>query len=324
MNEPSSAPGPGFLQVLVADKREIARGIWGFELRAPDGAALPVFTPGSHLTVHLPGDMRRNYSLCSDPARTDHWQLAVKREPNSRGGSRHMCDSVQPGQRLWVSEPRNNFALSGRARQVLFIAGGIGITPILAMIQHLDAQPECRWRLVYCTRDAASTAFREELAGPRFAGRVTLHHDGGDPARGFDFWPLLEKPGNGQVYCCGPRPLMDAVADMSGHWPSGTVHFESFGVDAAIAATNTAFDVHLQRSGRTLHIGADQSILAALRADGLVVSSSCESGTCGSCRTGLLGGEAEHRDMVLGDDERATQIMVCVSRARSHDLVLDL
>ena len=192
------------------------------------------------------------------------------------------------------------------------------------MMRHLKSQQKSNFQLIYCTRDADATAFTAELTSPDFAGQVQMHHDHGDINSAFDFWPVFEAPGDAHVYCCGPRGLMDAVADMSGHWPSGSIHFESFGVDASVYAANTAFTVHLRKAGVNVPVTADQSILEALRACGHTVPSSCESGTCGSCRTTLLAGEAEHRDMVLSEDEKATQIMVCVSRAKSAELVLDL
>ena len=314
-----------FQPLHVTRKTALARDIWGFELRHPQGDALPAFTAGAHLTVQVPGGGRRNYSLCGDPADTSAYQIAVKRDAGGRGGSIAMADAVLEGSLLHVSAPRNNFPLHERAGSHLFIAGGIGITPILSMVRHLIASGQDSFQLIYCSRDAAHTAFADVLSAPELASRVRIHHDGGDPAQAFDFWPLFETPAKGvHVYCCGPRPLMDAVADMSGHWPSGSIHFESFGVDAAAFAANTAFQVRLQRSGLLVPVAADQTILEALRACGQQVPSSCESGTCGSCRTGLLGGEAEHRDMVLNEDEQASQIMVCVSRARSAELVLDL
>ena len=318
------ATEPPFFEVAVAKKMVVAKDIFEFELRHPQGLALPAFTPGSHLTVQVPGGARRNYSLCGDPARADVYKIAVKRDAQGRGGSRSLCDGVQPGDVLQVSAPRNNFCLHPRATRFLFIAGGIGITPILSMVRHLKSQQNSNFKLIYCTRDADSTAFLAELTSPEFAPHVLVHHDHGDINNAFDFWPLFETPGDAHVYCCGPRGLMDAVADMSGHWPSGSIHFESFGVDASIYSANTAFTVHLKKSGANVPVTADQSILEALRACGHRVPSSCESGTCGSCRTLLLAGEAEHRDMVLSDEEKATQIMVCVSRAKSAELVLDL
>lgn len=315
---------PSFFAVTVTRKTAVAKEIFEFELRHPQGLALPAFTPGSHLTVQVPGGARRNYSLCGDPADSNAYLIAVKRDGHGRGGSVSMCDSVDRGDTLQISPPRNNFGLAPHAKRFLFIAGGIGITPILSMMRHLKTQESDDFKLIYCTRDEDSTAYLAELTGPEFASHVQVHHDQGNTNNAFDFWPMFETPGDAHVYCCGPRGLMDAVADMSGHWPSGSVHFESFGVDASIYSANTAFTVHLKKSGVHVPVTANQSILEALRAFGHRVPSSCESGTCGSCRTPLLAGEAEHRDMVLGDDEKATEIMVCVSRAKSSELVLDL
>jgi phthalate 4,5-dioxygenase reductase subunit len=152
-----------------------------------------------------------------------------------------------------------------------------------------------------------------------------VHHDFGDFDNAYDFWPVFEKPGSGtHVYCCGPRALMDGVRDMTGHWPQGSVHFESFGVGQALLADNKPFKVKLERSGQMFEIPKDRSILEILRDNGIHAPSSCESGTCGSCRTTLCAGDAEHRDMVLTDDEKSAQIMICVSRAKGEELVLDL
>lgn len=302
----------------------VARDIWCFELQHPLRLALTRFTAGSHLTVQVPGIGRRNYSLCGNPSDSHSYQIAIKRMAAGRGGSIAMAEQVHEGARLLVSAPRNNFVLHPRATGFLFIAGGIGITPILSMMRSVLALGQHPFQLVYCTRDAGDTAFLQELGGPGFQGCVSVHHDRGDPAQAFDFWPLLEAPGKTHVYCCGPRGLMDAVADMSGHWPSGSVHFESFGVAASSHAANAPFAVRLHKSGTVVSVAANQSILEALRDRDHHVPSSCESGTCGSCRTGLLAGVAEHRDMVLANDEKAHNIMVCVSRAKSAELVLDL
>jgi phthalate 4,5-dioxygenase reductase component len=318
-----AVPEPDFFNLKVVKKEAAAQGIYLFELRHPDGAPLPAFTPGAHLTVQVPSGVRRNYSLCSDPADTAMYQIAVKRDAAGRGGSVSMADEVQVGQTLSVSVPRNNFELAERANDFIFVAGGIGITPILSMMRHLKSNGRGSFRLYYCTRDEASTAFIGHL-NSEFAGRVNIHHDNGDIDQALDLWPVFEKPANAHVYCCGPKGLMDSVQDMSGHWPSGSVHFESFGVDAKAYADDKPFTVRLQRTGTSLEVGAGQTILEALRAAGLRVPSSCESGTCGSCKTRLLAGEAEHRDMVLFEEEQKDHIMVCVSRARSAELVLDL
>ena len=328
MNTGTAAPTPPeeppFFELRVTRKSLLARDIHGFELRHPQDLPLPPFTAGSHLTVQVPGSGRRNYSLCGDPADTTAYQIAVKRDASGRGGSVGMADLVHEATLLSVSAPRNNFELHPRAASFLFIAGGIGITPILSMMRHLKTRKHGDYRLIYCTRDAQHTAFLDELGGAEFAGRVQLHHDHGKLDQALDLWPVFEAPGKAHVYCCGPRGLMESVADMSGHWPSGSIHFESFGVDATAYAANTAFRVRLQKRGADIAVPANKTILETLRAHGCHVPSSCESGTCGSCRTTLLAGEAEHRDMVLSEQEKVTQIMVCVSRARSAELVLDL
>ena len=315
---------PVFSELRVTAAETIAEGIKRFELRHPDGVPLAPFTAGAHVPLVTPGGALRRYSLCNDAHESDRYEIAVKRDAAGRGGSIAMVDRLAVGDRIAVAEPRSEFSLAPRARRFLFIAGGIGITPVLAMMRFLATEGARPFRLVYLTRDRASTAFADVLAAPEFAAVTTIHHDDGDPSKAFDLWPLLEKPSNAHIYCCGPRALMDAVRDMSGHWPFGAVHFESFGVDAATRRHDVAFDVQLARSGRVVHVPANQSILEALRAENVHVRSSCEAGSCGSCRTGLIAGDVEHRDFVLGEDERASAIMVCCSRARSGALTLDL
>jgi phthalate 4,5-dioxygenase reductase subunit len=227
------------------------------------------------------------------------------------------------GDTVEVSEPRNAFELVETAPGYLLLAGGIGITPILSMVRHLQAAG-ARFRLYYCTRTPEQTAFRDELAAPGLAGRVVIHHDHGDPARSLDLWPLFEKPTRDHVYVCGPRPMLEAVRDMTGHWPASAIHFESF-LDAGAAARpeDQPFTVVLARSGDRIQVPAGVSILEAMRAQGHAAPSSCESGTCGTCRTRLLAGEPDHRDLVLAEHEKATQVMICVSRALSPEIVID-
>ncbi len=312
------------LSLEVSDAREIARGIHRFELRHPEGQELPEFTPGSHIEVQTPAGLVRKYSLSNCATERDRYVIAVKREPDSRGGSASMAEQLEVGHMLPVGLPDNAFELSPKARHHLLIAGGIGITPILAMARWLRETGEAKFKIVYCSRDADSTAFLDELGGDDWRGLVTIHHDGGDPDEAFDLWPLLENPKGGHVYCCGPRGLMESVRDMTGHWPGGSVHFESFGAETRDTRNNTPFTVELAQQGVSLEVPADRSILDVVREHGVQVSSSCESGTCGSCRTRLLAGEADHRDMVLMADEQDDQIMICVSRARSPQLTLDL
>jgi phthalate 4,5-dioxygenase reductase subunit len=218
--------------------------------------------------------------------------------------------------------PDNAFPLVDKAKAYLFIAGGIGITPILSMIRSFGELPPAPWKLFYLSRSPESTAYLDELAG--LGKQVKIHHDHGDPARSLDLWPALEKPNSAHIYCCGPRPLMESVRDMTGHWSPGNVHFESFNEGGGVKADDKPFQVRLARTGGAFEVPVGKSILAALREHGCNAASSCESGTCGTCRTTLLEGEADHRDMVLMPEELAGQIMICVSRAKTAQLVLDL
>ena len=312
-------------RVLAAAR--IAEDIVRFDLADPEGAPLPAFTAGAHLRLRLPGGLVRRYSLCSDPAETAAWSIAVKREAGGQGGSVALCDGVRAGDLLPCTAPRNDFPLTGRPAARLFIAGGIGITPIMAMIHALEAAGGPPWKLVYLTRSPAQTAFRDVLSAPALRGKVLIHHDGGDPDRGFDLWPLLDQPRGRHLHCCGPRGLMQAVRDMTGHWSAAAVHFEDFSVAGAAARPDDApFRLRLARTGTMLEVPAGTTILAALRAAGHALPFSCESGTCGTCRTGLLAGAVDHRDLVLMAHEKAAALMPCVSRAApgTDELVLDL
>jgi phthalate 4,5-dioxygenase reductase subunit len=318
-----SADSTAMVPLRIAHKNEIARDIVQFELRDAGGAELPSFTAGAHISLQTPGGLIRDYSLCNDPDERDRYLIAVKRE-NPGGGSASLIDETQPGDLLKVAAPVNNFELPARANSFLFIAGGIGITPIISMVRHLQNQPGKSFRLYYCTRSPEVTAFLGELDTPELRRRVKIHHDNGDPSRALDLWPVLEQRKNQEhLYCCGPRPLMEAVRDMTGHWSSAAVHFESFTKATAPRPEDKEFRVRLERSNMEFEVPVGTTILEAMRAHGVAVSSSCESGTCGTCRTRLLEGEADHRDLVLAEHEKEASIMVCVSRSRSPRLVLD-
>jgi phthalate 4,5-dioxygenase reductase component len=312
---------PALVPRRVTRVERIADDIHLFELRDPAGGALPEFSPGAHVSLRVPNGLIRKYSLCNDPAERDRYVIAVKREAGGRGGSESLVRDVAEGSQVPVSAPANNFALAKSPAGYSFIAGGIGITPIMAMIRQLTAAGG-RFKLYYCTRSPAATAFRDELSAPGLRGRVMIHHDGGDLAKALDLWPIVEKP-QGHLYCCGPRGLMQAVRDMTGHWSPSAVHFEAFTEAAEAKPDDRPFTVRLAKSGGSVAVPVGKTILEALREHGLAVPSSCESGTCGTCRTRLISGEADHRDLVLGDDERANNIMICVSRARSDELVID-
>ena len=317
-----ASPSPT-LSVRVQRAEKIAADIHLFELRDPSSAPLPEWTAGSHLSVRSPNGSLRKYSLCNDPAERDRYVIAVKRDPNGRGGSVDLVDHTRAGDTVEITAPHNAFDLAPKAPSFIFIAGGIGITPIMSMCRVLNAEGR-RYKLYYLTRSPEHTAFADELAGDDFRGKVVVHHDGGIPANSYDLWPVLEKPTTAHVYCCGPRPLLEAVRDMTGHWSKAAIHFESF-IDAGAAARpdDKPFTVVLKRSGDRVEVAPGKSILEAMRACGHDAPSSCESGTCGTCRTALLEGEADHRDLVLMDDEKDTQIMLCVSRARTPEIAID-
>jgi phthalate 4,5-dioxygenase reductase component len=314
---------PPAMSLCVTRNDKIADGIHLFEFRDAAGQPLPEFSAGAHITIQVPGGLLRKYSLCNDPAERDRYLVAVKREANGRGGSSNLIDKVKAGDTLMVTAPINDFGLPPRAQDFLFIAGGIGITPIMAMIREVRAQNK-RFRLFYCTRSPETTAFRDELSAPELKDSVTIHYDGGDPARALDLKPILaERKNREHMYCCGPRPLMEAVRSMTDHWSSAAVHFEAFSEAETHKPTDRPFGVRLARSGDVIDVPTTKTILEVLREHGLEVPSSCETGTCGTCRTKMLAGVADHRDLVLADHERGDNIMICVSRARSDEITID-
>lgn len=313
------------MPLRVARITDAAEGIRSFELVQPDGTELPTFTPGSHVKVQAPNGLLRKYSLCNDPADRHRYVITVKRDAHGQGGSMSMCDETREGETLPTSVPENAFPLETGAKSYIFIAGGIGITPILSMIRSFGELPPAPWKLYYLTRSAETTAFLKDLKGPEYRGKVTIHHDEGDPSNVFDLWPVLERPVAGaHVYCCGPRPLMDAVRDMAGHWSPKNVHFESFNEGGGVRADDKPFTVVLAKTGQRFEVPVGRTILSVLRDHGCNAPASCESGTCGTCRTKLVSGQVDHRDMVLLPEEMDSHIMVCVSRAKGDELVIDL
>ncbi|WIX90695.1 PDR/VanB family oxidoreductase [Amycolatopsis sp. DG1A-15b] len=302
-------------ELLVDRKEKLADGVVRLTLRAPGGEPLPPWEPGAHIDLVLPG-FRRQYSLCGSPEDRSAYQVAVLRETGGRGGSAYVHDSLSAGDRIEVDGPRNHFALADAERYV-FIAGGIGITPILPMLDRATAAGR-DWQLVYGGRTRASMAFMEELSshGDRVVFRPQDEHGL------LDLPTLLAgvKPGTA-VYCCGPEPLLAAVEALE----PADLHVERFTAQPD-EGPRTAFEVELAGSGRVLRVPADRSILEVVEEAGVTVLSSCREGTCGTCETGVLGGTPDHRDSVLTADERLENevMMLCVSRSCSPRLVLDL
>ena len=321
---------PGVLTTLQVQVRAIrwqAEGVHAFELADPEGHELPGFEAGAHVDVHLPGGVVRSYSLAGDPAERRHWTLGVLREAQGRGGSQAMHEALRVGQNLTLGAPRNAFPLAGGATHSVLLAGGIGITPIKSMAHVLAAAGQS-FELHYCARGERNVAFLAELRALVPADRLHLHLDGGDPAKGLDIAALLAAPAPGtHVYFCGPGGFMKACAAAAEHWPAGTVHSEHFKAperEKPAGAVDGSFEVKLARSGITVQVAPDQSIVRAIELAGQRVPTSCLSGLCGACKVDVLEGEVDHQDFILSDEEKRTCMTVCVSRAKSACLVLDL
>jgi ferredoxin-NADP reductase/nitrite reductase/ring-hydroxylating ferredoxin subunit len=310
------------LELRVERIEPVAEDVVAVVFAHPGGEELPVWEPGAHVDVGLGPEIVRQYSLCGDPTRLDTWRVAVLREPDSRGGSSWVHDSLRPGDIVPVVGPRNNFPLVDADRH-LFVAGGIGITPFLPMIATLAARG-ADWRLLYGGRRRATMAFVDELAV--HGDRVTVWPE--DSHGLLELPALLADPEPGTaVYCCGPEPLLAAVEQSSAHWPADSLHVERFHPKpGALEGKATPFDVVLDRSGTTVHVPADRTIVEALAEAGVEVPTSCREGTCGTCETGLVAGVPDHRDSFLTDEEREAgdTVMVCCSRSFSPELVLDL
>lgn len=310
------------LDLVVERKEAVAEGVVLLTLRHPEGRPLPQWQPGAHVDLVLRADLVRQYSLCGDPADRSRFQVAVLREPESRGGSSHVHEVLTEGESVRVRGPRNHFPLV-KAKNYLFIAGGIGITPILPMLAAVDAT-RADWRLVYGGRTRASMAFGETLRRA-YGERVSLRPQ--DEYGLLDLASLLGKPQRKTaVYSCGPEPLLAAVEAGCEKWPSGSLHLERFAPKRDLAAgPRSSFEVELAQSGRKLLVSEDMTVLEAVEAAGVPVLTCCEEGICGTCETKVLSGEIDHRDSVLTEQERAAgdTMMICVSRAKSARLVLD-
>ena len=329
------ADRPRKIDVTLRSITSLAENINAFEFVSFDGSLLPSFSAGSHVDVHLPGGTIRQYSLCNSPTERHRYVVAVLRDPAGRGGSVAMHDALRAGQKLVISTPRNHFALGKSARKHLFIAGGIGITPIMAMLDEAQARGD-DYHLYYCARTPQRAAFLDRLTPLVDKGLVSMHFDDGDPHKGLDLASTLAAYRQGaHLYYCGPGRFMDAIEAASAHWPAGTRHCERFSASAVSApasvsaandeqASETPFEVELRRTGKRCTVQPGESIVDVLRAQGVDVDTSCCEGYCGTCMTRYLAGEPLHRDTVLDEDDREEFVMICCSRSKSPTLVLDL
>lgn len=311
------------LDARVQSVREVAQGVRAIVFVPIEGTHFPRFEAGAHVDVHLPSGRVRQYSLCNSPSDTDRYEIAVKLDPNGRGGSAEVHAALHAGLSLTLGTPRNLFRLDADAAEVVLAAGGIGITPLLAMSHALSAG-ETPFTLHVYARRAEDVPFHAEVLP--FADQIATHLDqagrpGFDAAR--DLGPY--RPGR-HLFLCGPAGFMAAVqrgAQELG-WPDAAVHSESFGADVSTAAKDRPFEVELRRSNMVLAVASGVTILDALRGHGVTIPTACLQGVCGRCVTRVIEGEVEHRDAVLTPDQQRDQMCVCVSRAKGDRLVLDV
>ncbi len=319
------------LQARIRATTFEAEGVLGLELvPLPPARALPAFAAGAHIDLHLTtpdGPLVRSYSLLNDPGETHRYCIGVHRDPRSRGGSRHVHEVLRPGQVLTLSAPRNHFPLDERAPFNVFIAGGIGITPLLGMIERSRALG-IPWRLHYSARTRPHAAFLDRLAAwdRQGGGQVLLNFDREPGGKMLDLRRLVaDLPDGAHVYCCGPRPMLEAFEQATAGLPPGRVHREYFAAKGS-PGTGGGYSVALARSRRTLAVPEGKSLLDCLIEMQIEPPFSCREGVCGTCEVRVLDGTPDHRDLVLSDAERAAndRMMVCCSGARSPMLVLDL
>jgi vanillate O-demethylase ferredoxin subunit len=319
---------PSILTVRVAKKTGEAMDICGLELVDVDGRDLPAFSAGSHIDVHLPNGLTRQYSLCNSPNERHRYVIGVLKDGASRGGSRSVHDDVLEGESLRISAPRNHFHLAEEADSHLLLAGGIGVTPILSMAEQLLADGK-NFEMHYCARSVNRMAYFDRIVQSDFSQQVQFHFDDENEAQRLNLDALLDEPRVGvHLYVCGPKGFMDAVLSMARakQWPEAQLHYEFFAADPISTEGDQSFLVKLAKSGRVVTIPKDVTVAQALAAAGVEVPTSCEQGLCGSCLTRVVTGKPDHKDMYLTEEERARndQFLPCCSRSKSPILVLDL
>jgi vanillate O-demethylase ferredoxin subunit len=316
------------LRVRVVCKTTEAVDISTFELVNVDDRPLPAFSAGSHIDVHLPNGLTRQYSLCNDPSEGHRYLIGVLRDAASRGGSQTMHEQVKAGDVLHISAPRNHFPLAHEATHSVLVAGGIGVTPILCMAERL-AGAGASFEMHYCTRSPERTAFRERIATSAFAPKVHFHFDDGEDSQKLRLDRLLTpmRPGV-HLYVCGPKGFMDWLLETAraAGWPAQRLHYEFFSAEVVKSEDDASFEVKLASSGKVVLVPKDKTVVQALAAAGVEIATSCEQGVCGTCLTRVLEGEPDHKDMYLTPEEQAVndQFTPCCSRSNSPLLVLDL
>lgn len=315
------------IKVRIASRAPVAEDILGLDLVNADGGDLPPFSAGAHVDLFLGNGLTRQYSLCNDPADQSRYRIAVLREPASRGGSTFVHETLTEGAELNISPPRNLFALDEAAHEHLLFAGGVGVTPILAMAHRLHALG-AHFTFHYCARSRARAAFLAELAAAPFAAAVRLSFDD-EPETRFKIDEILAAPApHRRIYVCGPAGFMRFVTEGASAcgWTPGQIRKEHFAADAGPQGENEPFELVIASSGQVVPVAADQTAAQALEAAGVFVPLSCEQGVCGTCLTPVVEGQVDHRDAFQTDDEKAAgaHFTPCCSRARGPRLTIDL
>ncbi|MCC9004983.1 PDR/VanB family oxidoreductase [Pseudomonas putida] len=315
------------IDAVVVSRNDEAQGICSFELAAADGSLLPPFSAGAHIDVHLPDGLVRQYSLCNHPEERHRYLIGVLNDPASRGGSRSLHEQVQAGARLRISAPRNLFPLAEGAQRSLLFAGGIGITPILCMAEHLSHSGH-DFELHYCARSSERAAFVERIRNAPFADRLFVHFDE-QPETALDIAQVLGNPQEDvHLYVCGPGGFMQHVlASARGlDWQEANLHREYFAAAPVDASNDGSFSVQVGSTGQVFEVPADQTVVQVLEQHGIEIAMSCEQGICGTCLTRVLQGTPDHRDMFLTEEEQALndQFTPCCSRSKTPLLVLDI
>lgn len=317
-----SQPTANGIGVAVRQLRWEADGVVSVQLQPRSGELLPAWEPGAHIDLLLPTGIERQYSLCGPVGERSYYRIGVRRERTSRGGSEYVHAFLRPGQQLTVAALRNTFELH-RAGSYVFVAGGIGITPILPMIRQAESWG-LDWKLLYGGHTATSMPFSDELR--EYGKRVSFYASDADGRIPLDEHFAQVRPGT-KIYACGPPALLSALQDATAHWPTDSLRLERFTPrKRAPAVDDKPVEVVCAASGKTVDVEAGQSILGALEDAGVNVPSSCRSGICGACETAVVEGVPDHRDDILSEPERAAndRMFICVSRARTPRLVLDV
>jgi ferredoxin-NADP reductase len=326
----SVASGPAahsLIDARLVKIEDVARDTRTYTFQRVEGGKLPAYKAGAHIDLHLPNGLLRQFSLTSPASEPDSYTVGVKRDENSRGGSRYIIEQMKVGDQIKISAPRNNFPLVENADHVVLIAGGIGITPIWCMAQELQAQGRS-WKIHYACRSQTDMAFMNDLKklDPKF---VHLHFDDEAGGKVIDLGAaIVEAPANAHFYCCGPNPMLKAFEAAAASRPRSNVHIEYFTPkeDVAAAAAEGGFWVELARSGEEFFIPPGKKVLEVLFDAGVDVDYSCELGICGACETRVISGTPIHHDSVLSEEEQASneKVMICCCGCATERLVLDM